>query len=55
MTRWRRAPTASALDRYKAIGFAVGGFSAGIAGGISAHQYSYINNETFTSAVSIVR
>jgi len=42
------------LDRYKAIGFAVGGFSAGISGGISAHMYSYINNETFTSAVSIV-
>jgi branched-chain amino acid transport system permease protein len=42
------------LDRYKAMGFAIGGFSAGIAGGISAHLYSYINNETFTSAVSIV-
>jgi branched-chain amino acid transport system permease protein len=42
------------LDRYKAIGFAVGGFAAGISGGISAHLYSYINNETFTSAVSIV-
>jgi branched-chain amino acid transport system permease protein len=42
------------LDRYKTIGFAVGGFSAGISGALSAHQYSYINNETFTSAVSIV-
>ena len=41
------------LDRYKGIAFAVGGFSAGIAGGISAHLYSYINNETFTSTVSI--
>lgn len=42
------------LDRYKAIAFGVSGFSAGISGGISAHMFSYINNETFTSAVSIV-
>jgi branched-chain amino acid transport system permease protein len=42
------------LDRYKAIAFGIGGFSAGISGGISAHLYSYINNETFTSTVSIV-
>ncbi|MEJ1979346.1 MAG: branched-chain amino acid ABC transporter permease [Acetobacteraceae bacterium] len=41
------------LDRYKAIGFGVAGFTAGISGGISAHLYSYINNETFTSTVSI--
>ena len=41
------------LDRYKGIAFAVSGFSAGIAGAISAHLYSYINNETFTSTVSI--
>ena len=41
------------LDRYKGLAFGVGGFSAGIAGGISAHLYSYINNETFTSTVSI--
>ena len=41
------------LDRYKGIAFGVAGFSAGIAGGISAHLYSYINNETFTSTVSI--
>ena len=41
------------LDRYKGIAFAFGGFGAGIAGGISAHLYSYINNETFTSTVSI--
>lgn len=41
------------LGRYKGIAFAVGGFSAGIAGAITAHLYSYINNETFTAAVSI--
>ena len=41
------------LGRYKAIAFAFGGFAAGISGGIAAHQYSYINNETFTSTVSI--
>ncbi len=41
------------LDRYKGIAFAVGGFSAGVSGAIAAHLYSYINNETFTSTVSI--
>jgi branched-chain amino acid transport system permease protein len=41
------------LDRYKGIGFAVAGFSAGIGGAIAAHLYSYINNETFTSTDSI--
>ncbi len=41
------------LGRYKAIAFAIGGFAAGISGGIAAHLYSYINNETFTSTVSI--
>ena len=41
-------------DRYKGLAFAVGGFSAGIAGAITAHLYSYINHETFTSQVSIL-
>ena len=41
------------LDRYKGIAFAFAGFGAGVAGAISAHTYSYINNETFTSVVSI--
>jgi branched-chain amino acid transport system permease protein len=41
------------LDRYKSIAFAFAGFGAGVSGGISAHLYSYINNETFTSTVSI--
>ncbi len=41
------------LDRYKGIGFAFAGFGAGVSGAIAAHQYSYINNETFTSTVSI--
>lgn len=43
-----------ALDRYKSIAFAVAGFSAGIAGAILAHVYSYINHETFTSQVSLL-
>ncbi len=43
-----------ALDRYKGLAFAVSGFAAGISGAISAHLYSYINNETFTSQVSIL-
>ena len=42
------------LDRYKAMAFAFGGFSAGIAGAISAHVYSYVNHETFTAQVSIL-
>ena len=42
------------LDRYKGIAFAVSGFAAGISGAISAHLYSYINNETFTSQVSVL-
>jgi branched-chain amino acid transport system permease protein len=41
------------LDRYKGIGFAFAGFGAGVSGAIAAHLYSYINNETFTSTVSI--
>ncbi len=42
------------LDRYKGLAFAVSGFAAGISGAISAHLYSYINNETWTSQVSIL-
>ena len=40
--------------RYKAIGFAVGGFLAGIAGAITAHVYTYINHESFTAQLSIL-
>ena len=43
-----------ALDRYKGLAFAVSGFAAGISGAISAHLYSYINNETWTSQVSVL-
>ena len=42
------------LDRYKGLAFAVSGFAAGISGAISAHLYSYINNETFTPQVSVL-
>ena len=41
-------------NRYKALAFAWGGFAAGIAGGIAAHLYSYINYQTFDSQVSIL-
>lgn len=41
-------------DRYKAMAFGVGGFAAGISGAFTAHLYSYINHETFTSQVSIL-
>ena len=40
--------------RYKAIGFAVSGFLAGISGAITAHIYSYINHETFTAQISVL-
>ncbi|MBS0241477.1 MAG: ABC transporter permease [Proteobacteria bacterium] len=43
-----------ALDRYKALAFGVAGFSAGVAGAVLAHVYSYINHETFTSQVSLL-
>jgi len=42
------------LNRYKGLAFAVGGFSAGISGAVTAHLYSYINYETFTSQISIL-
>ena len=42
------------LDRYKALAFTVGGFAAGVSGGITAHIYSYINHETFNSQLSIL-
>ncbi len=43
-----------ALDRYKALAFGMAGLSAGMAGGVLAHVYSYINHETFTSQVSLL-
>ncbi len=42
------------LNRYKGLAFAIGGFAAGISGAITAHLYSYINYETFTSQISIL-
>lgn len=41
-------------DRYKALAFGFGGFAAGVSGAFTAHLYSYINHETFTSQVSIL-
>jgi branched-chain amino acid transport system permease protein len=43
-----------ALGRTKAIAFLFAGFVAGIAGAVTAHLYSYINFETFTSQISIL-
>src|SRR5262249_51827773 len=43
-----------ALDHYKALAFGVAGFSAGVAGAILAHIYSYVNHETFTSQISLL-
>ena len=41
-------------NRYKALAFAFGGFAAGVAGATSAHLFSYINHETFTSQISVL-
>jgi branched-chain amino acid transport system permease protein len=42
------------LNRYKALAFGVAGLVAGLSGALSAHIYSYINYETFTSEISIL-
>jgi branched-chain amino acid transport system permease protein len=42
------------LDRYKALAFAFGGFGAGVSGAITAHLYSYLNNQTFDSQLSLL-
>jgi branched-chain amino acid transport system permease protein len=42
------------LRRYKALAFAVSGFSAGISGAFTAHMYAYINHETFNDTVSLL-
>jgi branched-chain amino acid transport system permease protein len=42
------------LDRYKALAFIFGGFAAGVAGAITAHLYSYLNNQTFDSQLSLL-
>jgi branched-chain amino acid transport system permease protein len=43
-----------ALDRYKGLAFGIAGFSAGIAGAMLAHIYSYVNHETFTAQASLL-
>jgi len=42
------------LTRYKALAFGGSAFIAGISGAFMAHMYTYINNETFSSASSIL-
>jgi branched-chain amino acid transport system permease protein len=42
------------LDRYKALAFIFGGFGAGVAGAITAHLYSYLNNQTFDAQLSLL-
>jgi branched-chain amino acid transport system permease protein len=42
------------LNRYKALAFAVSGFTAGISGAFTAHMYAYINHETFNDTVSLL-
>jgi branched-chain amino acid transport system permease protein len=40
--------------KYKALAYAISGFVAGCGGALTAHMYSYINNETFNSSLSIM-
>ncbi|MEP7286633.1 MAG: ABC transporter permease [Chloroflexota bacterium] len=42
------------LYRYKALAFAISAFIAGLSGAFTAHMYTYINHETFTSSTSIL-
>ncbi len=42
------------LSRYKSIAFAFGGFGAGVSGAIAAHLYTYLNNQTFDSQLSLL-
>jgi branched-chain amino acid transport system permease protein len=40
------------LADYKSLAFAIGGFIAGLAGSLLAHQYTYISPDIFTFAIS---
>lgn len=42
------------LSGYKSLSFAIGGFIAGIAGSLLAHQYTYVSPDVFTVQLSIL-
>lgn len=42
------------LNRYKALVFASSALIAGVSGAFTAHMYTYINQDTFTSTTSIL-
>ena len=42
------------VKRYKALAFAFAGFGAGVSGAVAAHLYSYLNNQTFDSQLSLL-
>jgi len=42
------------VTRYKALAFGFAGFGAGVSGAISAHLFSYLNNQTFDSQLSLL-
>jgi branched-chain amino acid transport system permease protein len=42
------------LNRYKALAFAASALIAGVSGAFTAHMYTYINQDTFTSSTSIL-
>jgi branched-chain amino acid transport system permease protein len=51
--RSRRAHGVS-IARYKALAFGFAGFGAGVSGAISARLYTYLNNHTFDSQLSLL-
>ena len=42
------------VTRYKSVAFAFAGFGAGVSGAISAHLFSYLNNQTFDAQLSLL-
>lgn len=42
------------IARYKSLAFAFAGFGEGVSGAISAHLFSYLNNQTFDSQLSLL-
>jgi branched-chain amino acid transport system permease protein len=42
------------ISRYKALAFGFAGLGAGVSGAISAHLFSYLNNQTFDSQLSLL-
>jgi branched-chain amino acid transport system permease protein len=42
------------VSSYKSLAFAIGGFAAGLAGSLLAHQYTYISPDIFNVSLSVL-